>query len=84
MPTIDDLLHAEYEVVKKIWAIHSRYIKKIPLTDADYKDMVNDGNELAKARKGESQRRLAHWIDAVEEEVEYLDLKWKEMHNDEK
>ena len=82
MPTVDEILKAEYAMTIEMWKILSKYIKKMPLKDEDYKELADECNKLSESRKGKAQDVLCRWIIAVQDEIEFLDGKIKEAERD--
>ena len=80
----DRIKKEEYDLTVAIWKLMSKYIPRLPLSEADYKELVADGNELALTVGESEQSSVAKWIDAVEERLEHIDLAIKEAQNDEK
>ena len=80
--TIEDIIKAQYNMVVERWKIESKYLKRLPLKDSDYKEMMNEAGNLSETRKGESQDYLCKRINAMMDEIAYIDRKYKEGKND--
>lgn len=78
MAKIEDIEKAEYAMITELWKYMHKYLKKIPLSEADYKNMVDEGNKMAKERNGQAQESLARIITAFAMEIEFIDKKQKE------
>lgn len=78
MAKIEDIVKAEYNLTTEIWRWEHKWLEKIPLSMEDYKAMYDEGNELAKKRKGKSQDCLVGIINAYADEIVYIDKKIKE------
>lgn len=80
---MDKLLHEEHHIITALWNMEKRYISRIPLNESDWKELIAEGNELAKERKGESQDVLVGIVLAIHSEIEFLDKKIREAKENE-
>lgn len=78
MNTIEGIVKAEYDLILNLWKFERKWLEKIPLGEADWREMNDEANKIAETRKGESQDKLCSILSAFMDEIEFIDKKMKE------
>lgn len=73
MPTIEDILKADYEIIVELWKFENKWVKKSPLSLEDWMQIKDESNAMAKKRQGKAQKILVAWINAVCDEIDFID-----------
>jgi len=81
MPTVEDILKADYEIIVELWKFENKWVKKSPLEYEDWEKINDESNEIAKKRQGKAQKILVAWINAVCDEIDFIDKNLKGAKN---
>lgn len=59
-------------MITEIWRFEHKWLDKSPLKDEDWREMVDEANDIAKKRQGKWQDILAKIVTAITEEIELI------------